>query len=131
MPRYLAGRRVDVVLPKRNLAHPKSSGIVLGLGGGLLGSTVMCKGQNARRLGLLKAMEMTGSRRLLVEAEPRRGGPAPAAASGGRTQAAARLGREGEGAGARWVMEESISHAGKEVEAGALERKQEQRGGGA
>jgi len=54
-----------------------------------------------------------------VEAEPRRGGPAPAAASGGRTQAAARLGREGEGAGARWVMEESISRAGKEVEAGA------------
>ena len=80
---------------------------------------------------MLKAMEMTGSRRLLVEAEPRRGGPAPAAASGGRTQAAARLGREGEGAGARWVMEERISRAGKEVEAGALERKQEQRGGGA
>lgn len=91
MPQYLAGRHVDVVLPKRNLARPKSSGIVLGLGGDLLGSTVMSKGQNARRLGLLKAMEMTGSRRLLVEAEPRRGGPAPTAASGGRTQAAARL----------------------------------------
>ena len=76
--------------------------------GGLLGSTAMCKGQNARRLGLLKAMEMTGSRRLLVEAEPRRGGPAPAAASGGRTQAAARLGAGDEEPGEDDVLQRGL-----------------------
>ena len=37
-------------------------------------------------------MEMTGSRRLLVEAEPRRGGPAPSAASGGRNVGSSKAG---------------------------------------